>query len=68
MTILYKNSFGRIHKLITKCIEQNYQQFENSSEGGISQGFNFKNWLRSTAEFEKLKREIKYIELSDYQL
>lgn len=60
--------FSRIHKIITKCIEQNYQQFEDSGHEGMPQGFNFKNWLRSASEFEKLKREIKYIEISDYPL
>jgi hypothetical protein len=59
--------FPRIHKLITKCIEQNYQQYIDDNKS-ITQGFNFKNWLRSNSEFEKLKREIKYIEITDYPL
>ena len=60
--------FTRIHKLITKCIEQNYQQFEEGENKDIAQGFNFKNWIRSSSEFDKLKREIKYLEITDYQL
>lgn len=59
--------FTRIHKLITKCIEQNYEQYTDNNKS-VTQGFNFKNWLRSPLEFEKLKREIKYIEIADYAL
>jgi hypothetical protein len=59
--------FSCIHKLITKCLEQTYEQC-TEKEKGITQGFNFRNWLRSTAGFEKLKKEIKYIELGDYPL
>lgn len=64
---LIEKWFTRIHKLITKCIEQNYEQCTGNCKS-VTQGFNFKNWLRSPSEFEKLKREIKYIETADYSL
>ena len=42
--------FSRIHKLVTKCLEQNYEQ-SAERERSTTQGFNFKNWLRSNSEF-----------------
>jgi hypothetical protein len=60
--------FSRIHKIITKCIEQNQLQASAATDEVLTQGLNFKNWLRSTSEFEKFKREFKWITVSDYPL
>jgi len=56
--------FKRIHSNIGKTIEQQYK-----SEGDDEiQGFNLKNWLRNTSDFEKLKKEFKWSHKVDYPI
>lgn len=59
--------FSKIHNTIAKCIERNYQASKKRGDED-AQSFNFKNWLRSNAEFEELITEFKYMEKNDFPI
>lgn len=58
--------FPKIHNTLSKCIERNYND-TNKSSTDIS-SFNFKNWMRSSSDFEEVVREFKYMDKSDFIL
>lgn len=60
--------FNRVSKTIAKCIEKNYKSTQGTEGSGQIQSFNFKNWLRSSVDFEVLKDEFKWMDKEIFPL